>query len=165
MISFRPAEDRDLDAILAIHNDAILHSTAAWLDEPVDRAEREGWLAAHRERGHPVIVAEVDGATAGYASYGPWRTRPGYRYTVENSVYLSAQYQGRGLGRQLMVELIAIAKGSGMHMMIAGIEAGNAVSVGLHESLGFERAGIVREVGTKFDRWLDLAILQLKLND
>jgi L-amino acid N-acyltransferase YncA len=162
-VQLRPAQDGDLDAILAIHNDAILNSPAIWYDEPVDRANREAWLAEHEAMGHPVIVAEVDGVVAGYASYGPWRPRSGYRYTVENSVYLDAEHQGQGLGRALLVELIARAKASGLHMMVANIEASNTASIRLHRSLGFEQTGFLREVGRKYDRWLDLVILQLAL--
>jgi len=162
-VRLRPAQDADLDAILAIHNDAILTSPAIWYDEPVARSDREAWFAEHEAAGHPVIVAEVDGVVAGYASYGAWRPRPGYRYTVENSVYLDADHRGQGLGRILLVDLIARARAAGLHMMVANIEASNTASIRLHESLGFQRAGVVREVGRKFDRWLDLVILQLEL--
>lgn len=162
-VQLRPVRDADLDAILAIHNDVILTSPAIWYDEPVERSDRETWLAEHRAAGHPVIVAEVDGTVAGYASYAQWRARPGYRYTVENSVYLGADYRGQGLGRALLVALIAHARDAGLHMMVANIESSNVASIRLHESLGFQRSGVVREVGRKFDRWLDLVILQLEL--
>lgn len=160
----RPAEDRDLDAILAIYNDAILNSDAIWTEETVDREDRQAWLDEHRRDGHPVLVAEVDGRTVGYACYGPWRSKCGYRHTVENSVYLAEGHRGRGIGRSLMVELIAHGRSAGMHMMVANIDAGNAGSIRLHETLGFVSAGTVREVGMKFGRWLDLAILQLDLS-
>ncbi|MFZ2965143.1 MAG: N-acetyltransferase family protein [Rhodoglobus sp.] len=163
-VQLRPAHDRDLDAILAIHNEAIRNSPAIWYDEPVERSDREAWLAEHEAMGHPVIVAEVDGVVAGYASYGPWRPRSGYRYTVENSVYLDTEHRGQGLGRALLVDLIARARAAGLHMMVANIEASNVASIRLHESLGFERSGFIREVGRKYDRWLDLAILQLRLD-
>ena len=159
----RDAIDSDLDAILAIHNDAILSSVAIWTDEPVERSEREEWLAEHRRLGHPVLVAEVQGAVVGYASYGPWRSRCGYRDTVENSVYIAEGHRGSGIGRQLMTELITRARTAGMHIMIADIEAGNAASLHLHETLGFQLEGIVHEVGQKFGRRLDLAILRLAL--
>jgi phosphinothricin acetyltransferase len=162
-VLIRPAVDADLDAILEIHNAAIRDSLAVWTDVEVDRADRERWLAAHEADGHPVIVAEVDGVVAGYAAYGRWRERIGYRYTVENSVYVADAYQRRGIARTLMVELIVLARAAGMHVMIAGIEAGNTASIALHEQLGFEAPLIVREVGTKFDSWLDLAFLRLQL--
>lgn len=162
-VLIRPATDSDLDAILEIHNAAIRDSLAIWTDIEVDRADRERWFAAHEAEGHPVIVAEVDGVVAGYAAYSQWREKIGYRFTVENSVYVADAFQRRGIARALMVELIALAKAGGIHVMIAGIEAGNIASIALHEQLGFEAPVIVREVGTKFDEWLDLAFMRLAL--
>ena len=159
----RQAVDADLDAILAIHNDAILNSTALWTDETVDRAEREEWLVTRVDAGNAVLVAVEDDAVAGFAAYAPWRWKSGYRNTVEDSVYIAAPYQGRGIGRALLVALIDHARGAGHHVMLADIESGNAASIALHESLGFVEAGRLREIGQKFDRWLDLTILQLDL--
>jgi L-amino acid N-acyltransferase len=159
----RQAVDADLDAILAIHNDAILNSAAIWDDDPVDRAEREVWLATRAREGNPVLVA-VDGATTvGYATYAQWRSKRGYRHTVEDSVYVAASHQGRGLGRTLLTRLIEHAREAGHHVMLADIESSNAASIRLHESLGFIRAGQLDEIGHKFDRWLDLTILSLRL--
>jgi L-amino acid N-acyltransferase YncA len=159
----RLAIDADLDAILAIHNDAIAHSTAIWTDSTVDRSEREDWLAARSAAGDPVLVAVEDDSVAGYATYAQWRAKYGYRHTVEDSVYIASPFQGRGIGRALLVDLIDLARRNGHHVMLADIESGNAASIGLHESLGFVEAGRLREIGTKFDRWLDLTILQLDL--
>ena len=159
----RRAVDADLDAILEIHNAAIRDSLAIWTEVEVDRADRERWLAAHDRDGHPVIVAEIDGAVAGFAAYSQWRERIGYRFTVENSVYVAGEYQRQGIARALMVELIALARAAGLHVMVAGIEAGNTASIALHESLGFESPVVLREVGTKFGAWLDLAFLRLEL--
>lgn len=159
----RPAVDADLDAILEIHNAAIRESLAIWTDIEADRADRERWLAAHEASGHPVIVAEVGGAVAGYATYSQFRERPGYRFAVENSVYVSEAYQRQGIARALMVELIALARAAGLHVMIAGVEGGNTASMALHRSLGFEAPVVLREVGTKFGGWLDLAFLRLEL--
>jgi L-amino acid N-acyltransferase YncA len=159
----RPAVDGDLDAILAIHNDAILHSTALWTDELVDRGDREEWLGARIDAGNAVLVAVENDELAGYAAYAPWRAKYGYRNTVEDSVYIAAPFQGRGIGRSLLVALIEHARAAGHHVMLADIESGNAASIGLHESLGFVEAGRLREIGQKFDRWLDLTILQLDL--
>jgi len=163
MTLLRHAEDADLDAILAIHNDAIAHSRAIWTDAQVDRREREEWLATRREAGHPVIVADIDGAIAGYASYGPWRHKSGYRYTVEDSIYLDGRFRGQGIGAQLLGELIGLARSAGMRVMIADIESGNTASIRLHERFGFTHVGTLRHVGTKFDERLDLVILQLPL--
>jgi phosphinothricin acetyltransferase len=159
----RPAVDADLDAILVIHNDAIQHSTALWTDETVERIDREDWLASRTSAGDAVLVAIENDQVAGYAAYAPWRAKFGYRHTVEDSVYIAAPFQGRGIGRSLLVELIEHARGAGHHVMLADIESGNAASIGLHESLGFVEAGRLREIGTKFERWLDLTILQLDL--
>jgi L-amino acid N-acyltransferase len=159
----RPAVDADLDAILAIHNDAILHSTALWTDEIVERSDREEWLASRDAAGDAVLVAIENDEVAGYSAYAPWRAKYGYRNTVEDSVYVAAPFQGRGVGRALLVELIDRARAAGHHVMLADIESGNAASIALHESLGFVEAGRLREIGQKFDRWLDLTILALRL--
>jgi L-amino acid N-acyltransferase YncA len=159
----RLAADADLDAILVIHNDAILNSPAIWDDSPVDRAEREEWFTVRTKAGNPVLVVEDDGVVVGYASYAPWRWKRGYRNTVEDSIYLAASHQGRGIGRTLLAQLIDHARDAGHHVMLADIESSNAASIGLHERLGFERAGQLNEIGQKFDRWLDLTILSLRL--
>jgi L-amino acid N-acyltransferase YncA len=159
----RAADEHDLDAILAIYNDAILTSTALWSDDPVDRTDREAWYAEHRTRGHPILVAEVDGEIVGYASYGPWRARMGYRKSVEDSVYIRTERQGIGVGRQLLTALIEHARSAGYHVMIADIETSNEASIALHARLGFEACGVIREVGIKFGRWLDLMIMRLPL--
>jgi phosphinothricin acetyltransferase len=160
----RPAVDGDLDAILEIHNDAIRNSTALWTDEVVDRSDREEWLTSRVSAGNAVLVAiDADDELAGYAAYAPWRAKYGYRNTVEDSVYIAAPFQGRGIGRALLVGLIEHARAAGHHVMLADIESGNGASIRLHESLGFVEAGRLREIGQKFGRWLDLTILQLDL--
>jgi len=162
-VIIRDATSADLDALLEIHNEAIRNSRAIWIDNEVERSDREAWFAQHRADGHPVLVAEVDGAVVGYAAYGWYRPRPGYRFTVENSVYLRAEAQRSGIGRALMVELIAAARAAGMHSMIAGIEASNTGSIALHESLGFVEVGRMPQVGIKYGDWLDLVLMQLRL--
>ncbi|MBE3640061.1 GNAT family N-acetyltransferase [Mangrovicoccus algicola] len=160
------AEERDLDGITAIYNHAVAHTTAIWNDAQVDLPNRRAWLKARREAGHPVLVARAeDGTVAGYASFGDWRAFDGYRHTVEHSVYVRADLRGGGIGLALMQALIARARSAGKHAMVAGIEAGNAGSLRLHERLGFERAGVLREVGTKFGQWLDLVFMTRRLDD
>jgi len=159
----RDAADTDLDGILTIHNAAIRTSTAIWTDDEVPRGEREAWFAAQRAAGNPVVVADDGGTVAGYATYAQWRAKSGYRHTVEDSVYVADGFRGRGLGRALLVELVARARAAGHRTMLADIEAGNTASVRLHESLGFAPVGRLPEVGTKFGQWLDLAILALPL--
>ena len=162
----RDAEDHDLSAIAAIYNDAVRHTTAIWNDSPVDVENRRQWWADRQRLGYPVLVA-VDPAEAvvGYASFGDWRAFDGYRHTVEHSVYVRADQRGGGLGKALMQGLIDRARAMGKHVMVAGIEAGNTASIRLHERLGFEQVGLLPQVGTKFGRWLDLAFLQLRLDD
>lgn len=161
----RDAEPRDAEAIAAIYNDAVAHTTAIWNDTTVDAADRAAWITARQAGGHPVIVAVDEGDEAiGYATYGPWRPHDGYRHTVEHSVYVRGDQRGQGLGRTLMTALIERARGDGIHVLIAGIEAGNTGSIRLHETLGFTHVGTASQVGTKFGRWLDLTFLQLTLD-
>ena len=162
-ILIRDATEADLPAIRDVYNHAVEHTTAIWNETIVDLDNRRDWFSARRAKGFPVLVAEKDGAVAGYASYGDWRAFDGYRHTVEHSVYVDKDCRGAGIGRLLMLALIERARAAGMHVMIAGIEAENVPSIRLHESLGFRMAGRFTEVGRKFDRWLDLACMELVL--
>ena len=164
-MDIRDADTADLPAIMAIYNDAVAHTTAIWNDAPVDLANRAAWLADRRRAGYPVLVAARDGVVLGYASFGDWRAFDGYRHTVEHSVYVRADQRGGGIGRALMEALITRARDIGKHVMVAGIEAGNTGSIRLHENLGFTQTGLLPQVGMKFGAWLDLAFLQLQLDD
>ena len=160
----RDAETTDAAAIADIYNDAVQHTTAIWNEVTVDAADRAGWMHARRAAGFPVLVATDDAGTViGYASYGPWRAFDGYRHTVEHSVYVRDGQRGAGLGSTLLTALVDRARAAEVHVMVAAVEAGNAASIRLHERHGFERVGLMPEVGTKFGRWLDLALLQLTL--
>lgn len=162
--SVREARTADLPAILEIHNRAIAETTAIWDDEPVGLDERVAWFRNRTEHGRPVLVAEVGGELAGYASYGPWRPKSGYRHTVENSVYIADRFQRRGIGATLLAELIARAEKAGdIHAMVAAIESSNTGSIALHERFGFRTVGVLPEVGRKFGRWMDLTLMQLTL--
>ncbi|OQR65782.1 GNAT family N-acetyltransferase [Streptomyces maremycinicus] len=162
-VTVRPAHRDDAEAIQAIRNHAIEHSTALWTDTPQSPAEGVAWLATHLERGS-ALVAEADGEIAGFAVYGPWRQLDGFRHTVEDSVYVREGRHGLGVGSALLAALITSARDAGHHVVIAGIEAENASSIRLHERFGFRHAGTVPEVGAKFGRWLDLTIMQLPLS-
>ncbi|MBO0980167.1 N-acetyltransferase [Microbacterium sp. SD291] len=164
-VQIRDAESADLETITAIHNDAVLNTTAIWNEDAVDVADRAAWLAERTGRGFPVIVAVDDTGVLGYATFAQWRPHSGYRHTVEHSVYVRGDQRGRGVGKALMAELIGRAHALGIHAMIAGVESGNAGSVALHEKLGFAVVGRMPEVGAKFGRWLDLTFLQLTLDD
>ncbi|HTH99698.1 MAG TPA: GNAT family N-acetyltransferase [Acidisoma sp.] len=156
----RPATERDLPAILAITNHAILHTTASWQTKPHTMEMRAAWLAERRMAGLPVLIAEADGEVAGYGSYGSFRAYEGYALTVEHSIYVEERFQGQGLGRALLAALIDHATAAGMHVMVGVISAENTVSIALHERFGFEVTGRLPEVGRKFDRWLDLVLMQ-----
>ena len=154
----------DLPVICEIYNDAVANTTAIWNETLVDVANRTAWLKARVDAGYPVLVAVSDeGDVVGYASFGDWRAFDGYRHTVEHSVYVHKDRRGGGIGRKLMVALIAEAERLGKHVMIAGIESENTASIRLHAQLGFVDTGRMREVGTKFGRWLDLTFMQLVL--
>ncbi|ORI24010.1 GNAT family N-acetyltransferase [Rhodococcus sp. 1168] len=153
----------DLPSILAIHNDAIATTTAIWDETEVGLDERITWFDGRLRAGFPVLTAVVDGSIAGYASYGQWRPKSGYRLTVEHSVYVDKAFHRRGIASALLAELIARARTAGIHAMIAGIESGNTTSVALHDKFGFVTVGQLPEVGVKFDRWLDLTLMQLSL--
>lgn len=159
----RDATDADLPGILALHNLAIVETTTKWLSEPSDLAERRAWLATRRAAGDPVLVAEVDGSFAGYANYAQFRPYDGYRHTMENSVYVVDSFQGRGVATALLTELLGRARHAGVHVMVAGIESGNTTSIALHRKFGFDVVAQMPEVGRKFDRWLDLTLMQLIL--
>jgi phosphinothricin acetyltransferase len=161
-VTIRPARPGDTGAVRAIRNHAIEYSTALWTETPQSPVEGAAWLAAHLARGS-AFVAEVAGEVAGFAVYGPWRELDGYRHTVEDSVYVREDRHGLGIGSALLGALITAARTAGHHVVIAGIEAENTASVRLHQRFGFEHAGTVREVGTKFGRWLDLTLMRLPL--
>lgn len=153
----RPADAEDLRAI---YNDAVLHTTAVFDYVERSRDGQLAWLRAKAEAGLPVLVAEEAGAVIGYASYGPFRPWPAYLHTVENALYIAPAARGRGVGAALLGALLEVATARGLHTVIAGITADNAPSLRLHERLGYQRVGVVRECGWKFERWLDLVFLQ-----
>ncbi|WP_336086093.1 GNAT family N-acetyltransferase [Nocardia sp. SSK8] len=160
----RDADKADLAAVLVIHNTNIAESTAIWDTDEVDLDDRLTWFADRTAAGLPVLIAEIDGEVAGYASYGAWRPKSGYRFTVENSVYVDDRFQRRGVATALLAELIARATASHrVHVMVAAIESGNTGSIALHQRFGFRTVGELPEVGHKFGRWMDLTLMQLTL--
>jgi len=160
----RDAAEADLPALRDIFNDAVLNTTAIWMDNVVDLANRQAWFAARAQQGYPILVAEnAAGEVVGYASFGDWRPFDGFCHTVEHSVYIRVDQRGKGLGPQLLTALIERAKACDKHVMVAAIESGNAASIGLHQRLGFAITGQMPQVGRKFGRWLDLTFMQLIL--
>lgn len=161
----RLAEQKDAPAILEIYNNAILHTTAVYKYEEETLAERQQWLLEKEAQGIPVFVLEEDGAVIGFATYGPFRIYPAYQFSIENSIYVHPDHNGKGVASKLMARLIEQAKESGYKTMIACIDADNAASIKLHEKFGFTYSGTLSNVGFKFDKWLNLAMYQLELQD
>lgn len=151
--------------ILAILNDAILNSTALYDYEPRTIASMDAWFDVKIKGNYPVIGAVDDsGRLLGFASYGRFRERPAYKYTVEHSVYVDRDCRGRGVGRMLLAALIERAKAQNYHVLIGGIDGDNAVSIEMHTKFGFTFCGEIREAGFKFGRWLHLHFYQLVLD-
>jgi len=160
----RDATEAELPAILDIYNEVVATSTAIFSDTPTTLDDRLRWFRARRELGYPLLVAVDDSGVLGFASFGDFRSWPGYRHTVEHSVHVRANVRGRGVGGELMRVLVDRAVALGKHVMVAGVDADNAGSIRMHERLGFQRSGTLHQVGCKFGRWLDLAFLELRLD-
>jgi phosphinothricin acetyltransferase len=161
----RDAVFADAAGILPMYNYAVRETTAIFDTGESDLAGREAWLAKRQGDGFPVLIAEIDGTIVGFASFGDFRAWDGYRFTVEHSIYVAPDRHREGIGRALLAALIERARAAGKHAMVAGIEAGNAGSIALHETLGFREVGRMPQVAEKFGRWLDLVFLQLMLDD
>jgi len=166
MLTIRPATPADLPAIQAIYAHHVLTGTGSFEETPPDLEEMTRRYQDVTGRGLPYLVAEDDNGIAGYAYAGLFRTRSAYRFTVEDSVYVAADRQGRGVGRQLLTALIDICRAAGVREILAVIgDSGNAGSIALHASQGFRLVGTLERVGLKFGRWLDVVIMQCSLAD
>jgi phosphinothricin acetyltransferase len=152
----------DAEATRAIYNVEVTESTVTFDLVPRTLEEQRAWLTA-RSGAHAVLVAEEAGEVIGFASVSPYRDRPAYSTSVEDSVYVRRDQQGKGVGKHLLAELIAVATSHGFHTMVARIVGGHDASIALHQSLGFEVVGTEREVGRKFGRWLDVLVMQRML--
>ncbi|WP_273429643.1 GNAT family N-acetyltransferase [Chitinibacter tainanensis] len=152
-------------AILAILNDAILHSTALYDYQPRSSEQMASWFAAKIAGGYPVLGLENSaGELLGFASYGPFRAFPAFKYTVEHAIYVAPGQRGQGIGEQLLRLIIAAAEADQRHTLIGAIDAANHASLALHQKLGFIETGRLPQVGFKFGRWLDLVLCQLTLS-
>jgi phosphinothricin acetyltransferase len=163
--TIRDATEADLSAILAITNQAIAETTAVWNNTLATLEARTAWLKDRQGRGFPVLVAQDGGEVLGFASFGDFRPFEGYLHTVEHSIYVAPGAQRRGIGAALLAELVARAQAMGKHVIVGGIEAGNAGSLALHRRAGFVEVGRLPQVGRKFGRWLDLVFMQKTLDD
>ncbi|SPF68622.1 Acetyltransferase (GNAT) family [Propionibacterium ruminifibrarum] len=165
-IRLRPAAGSDAAALSAIHNAQGVATTASYELRPGTVAQRAEWLARHRREGFPVLVAiDEDDQVVGFAAYDRFRELPGYDLTVEHSVYVAPGHEHEGIGLMLMTELIDQARRAGLHAMVGVVDAGNRASLAFHERLGFTNHGVLPQVGRKFGRWLDVAMLVRLLDD
>jgi L-amino acid N-acyltransferase len=159
-LDIRDAEFKDLEPMLKIYNDVLETSTSIFSDTKRTPQEQRRWFDDRCQHSWPVLVACREDVLVGYASYGPFRTWPGYRHTVENSIYLAPDARGQGIGTHLLGVLLQRAQRQQLHAVIAGIDGENVGSMRLHEKLGFTKVAQLKEVGRKFDRWLDLVFYQ-----
>lgn len=163
MLSIRPATENDILRITHIYNDAILNTTATFDTETKTVEERMQWFLNHDEK-HPVIVAEINSQVIGFASLSKWSDRCAYDGTAEVSVYIDRNHRGKGVGKR-MVEVIALeGERAGLTNLISRITEGNLSSIHIHEQLGFEHIGVMKKAGKKFDRFLDVHLMQKLIN-
>ena len=156
--------DQHAEEILVIFNHAIVTSTALYDYQPRTMDTMRSWFDAKTKGNYPVLgVAADDNRLMGFASYGPFRNFPAYKYSVEHSIYVDSDFRGRGVGRRLLEEIVSSATAQDYHMMVGVIDAENEASIALHRSLGFTHCGSIQHAGFKFGRWLDLVFYQLLL--
>lgn len=159
----REANEKDLPDILEIYNDAIENTTAIYTYKPLTLSERETWFKNKKKEGYPVLVFEQDNKAVGFASFGPFRAWPAYKYTAEHLVYVHKEYRKQGIGMLLLKEIIKIVSERKYKTLVAGIDSDNEKSIYMHKKLGFTYSGIIEKAGYKFGRWLNLAFYQLEL--
>jgi phosphinothricin acetyltransferase len=160
-VKVRLAGRDDAEAIRSIYNREVVGSTVTFDLVPRSLDDQIAWIDEH-SGAHPAVVAVDDlGEVCGFGSLSPWRSRPAYRTTVEDSVYVHPDHQGQGVGRAVLEELVRLAGLHGFHAVIARIVGGHEASIGLHRACGFEHIGTEREVGRKFGKWLDVVLMQL----
>jgi phosphinothricin acetyltransferase len=159
MVRIRPATEADQEAILSIYNEAVLNTTATF--DTVERSlvEQFAWFRKHKQN-HPVLIAEEEGDLIGWASLSSWSERIAYEGTVEVSVYIHLEHRGKGLGKKLLEVITLEGKKTGNHTVIARISSDNSVSMHIHEALGYRHVGTLKEVGFKFGKFIDVAMMQ-----
>jgi len=160
MITIRLADRPDLDVITTIYNEAVLTTTGTFDTKPKMLDEQQAWFEQHGGK-YPLAVAEIEGTVIGWASLSRWSDRCAYTDTAEISLYVKQEHRGRGVGRRLMEAIVAEGRKGGVHSILARIAEGNEVSVMLHEAAGFHHVGVMKEVGWKFGRLLDVYLMQL----
>jgi L-amino acid N-acyltransferase len=168
MNEIRDATSKDMPAVRRIYNALIPTTTGAWTEELQTLEQRHAWFRQQTRAGHPVLVAVDSQVVIGFTSYGSFRGAgkwPGYRHTVEHTVHVAEPHWGRGIGRSLMETLIERARSADVHVMVGGVDSANTESIRFHERLGFREVARMPETGRKFDRWLDLVLMQRILDN
>jgi phosphinothricin acetyltransferase len=161
----RPAQIADAADCQAIYGHHVIHGAGTFEEVPPTIAEIEARMAAITARGLPYLVAQIDGRVAGFAYAGPFRLRAAYRYTAEDSIYIHPDFQGRGVGKRLLGEVVAVCERMGLHQLLAVIgDSANAGSIGVHRACGFEPIGVTPGLGFKHGRWVDVVWMQKALN-
>ncbi|MGE7944572.1 N-acetyltransferase family protein [Lysinibacillus xylanilyticus] len=161
----RLMEEKDLPEVLAIYNDIILTSKAVYRYETQSLEEKKQWFKEQQASSNPLLIFDENGIVAGFATYSQFRPYPGYKHTMEHSVYVHKDHYQKGIATKLMHELIRIAEEQGVKTLVAGIDGENMSSIKAHEKLGFEYAGTIKNAGFKFGQWLDLVFYQLHLTE
>lgn len=164
-VTLRPASPADLSAITEIYAECVLNGVASYELEPPERREMEARMTAITAAGYPYLAATENDRVIGYAYASAFRTRPAYRWLVENSVYLSPQARGKGVGKSLLAHLIAECEQRGFRQMVAVIGGASPASIALHAALGFTEAGRLTGTGFKHGRWLDTVFMQRPLGE
>ncbi len=162
-VTLRAAILSDAEAIAEIYNREVLNSTVTFDLVPRSLEAQRAWIVDHQGAYPAIVAASETGEVIGFASLSPYRDRPAYATTAEDSVYVHHAHRGQGVGRKLLSGLVSRASQHGFHSIIARVVGGHEASIGLHQSLGFQIVGVEREVGRKFGKWLDVVILQLLL--
>lgn len=160
-MNIRNAIKEDIPGILDILNEAIANTTAVYDYHPRTLEMQKEWFAKKQEANMPVLVVTEGDKVIGFGSYGIFRPWEGFKYSAEHSIYIDSKHRGKGLGKRMLIELMRLAKENGMHCMIAGIDSENIGSIELHKKFGFKEVGRIKEIGYKFDRWLDAVFMQL----
>jgi phosphinothricin acetyltransferase len=159
-IIIRQATVADLDTILSIYNHAIKHSTAVYSYDPYTPDMIQKWYDEKMANNFPVYVSTEGETVTGFVTYGKFRMRPAYQFTMEHSIYVQHDHRRKGIAKALMPFIIDKARAAGVHTLIGGIDAENEVSINFHQQFGFEKVAHIKEAGYKFDRWLDLVFMQ-----
>lgn len=160
MLHIRLATLEDIPAITDIYNEAIIYTPNTFDTIPKTVADRERWFHEHMPA-YPILVAVVGGIVVGFASISKWSTRPAYRHTVSASIYLHEEFRGQGIGKKLLTSLVQTAFEAGFHTLMGNIYEGNRASLHLFQAVGFSVVGLLKEVGYKFDEWLDVYLVQM----